>query len=101
METLTQKQEERCTHDERSGEEKENYVKSNLSVTGEPKKPRILDTRPPFPGRFEESKKAAEDKNRFETFHKVEVNILLIDAIMHIPKYARFLKARCEKVLME
>ena len=30
-----------------------------------------------------------------ETFRKVEVNILLLDAIRQVPKYAKFLKELC------
>ncbi|XP_027337195.1 uncharacterized protein LOC113850871 [Abrus precatorius] len=35
------------------------------------------------------------DKELFETFRRVEVNIPLLDAIKQIPKYAKFLKEMC------
>ncbi|KAL0307887.1 UNVERIFIED_CONTAM: hypothetical protein Scaly_2560500 [Sesamum calycinum] len=42
--------------------------------------------------RFTKSKKEEEEKEIFETFCKVEVNIPLLDAIKQIPHYAKFLK---------
>ncbi|KAF1892883.1 hypothetical protein Lal_00043240, partial [Lupinus albus] len=35
------------------------------------------------------------DKDLLDTFRKVEVNIPLLDAIKHIPRYAKFLKELC------
>ncbi|KAL0427043.1 UNVERIFIED_CONTAM: hypothetical protein Slati_2879100 [Sesamum latifolium] len=43
--------------------------------------PNVLVTRPPFPKRFTKSKKEEEEKEIFETFRKVEVNIPLLDGI--------------------
>ncbi|KAL0391216.1 UNVERIFIED_CONTAM: hypothetical protein Scaly_0478700 [Sesamum calycinum] len=57
--------------------------------------PKVLVTRPPFPERFTKSKKEEEEKEIFETFRKVEVNIPLLDAIKQIPPYAKFLKKLC------
>ncbi|KAL2251705.1 UNVERIFIED_CONTAM: Gag-Pol polyprotein [Sesamum indicum] len=57
--------------------------------------PKPLVTRPPFPERFTKSKKEEEEKEIFETFRKVEVNIPLLDAIKQIPRYAKFLKELC------
>ncbi|KAL2243646.1 UNVERIFIED_CONTAM: Retrovirus-related Pol polyprotein from transposon 17.6 [Sesamum indicum] len=54
-----------------------------------------LVTRPPFPERFTKAKKEEEEKEIFETFRKVEVNIPLLDAIKQIPRYAKFLKELC------
>ncbi|KAL0396407.1 UNVERIFIED_CONTAM: Transposon Ty3-I Gag-Pol polyprotein [Sesamum calycinum] len=45
--------------------------------------------------RFTKSKKEEEEKEIFETFCKVEVNILLLDAIKQIPRYTKFLKELC------
>ncbi|KAL0440267.1 UNVERIFIED_CONTAM: hypothetical protein Slati_2509700 [Sesamum latifolium] len=56
---------------------------------------KVLVTRPPFPKRFTKSKKEEEEKEIFETFRKVEVNIPLLDAIKQIPRYAKFLKELC------
>jgi len=52
----------------------------------------------PFPQRLTPSKKMADvalEKEILETFRKVEVNILLVDAINQISKYAKFLKELC------
>ena len=49
----------------------------------------------PFPSRFAQSKKAASDKEIFDTFRKVQVNIPLLEAIKQVPKYAKFLKELC------
>ncbi|KAL2235382.1 UNVERIFIED_CONTAM: hypothetical protein Sindi_1270400 [Sesamum indicum] len=57
--------------------------------------PKSLVTRPPFPERFTKAKKEEEEKEIFETFRKVEVNIPLLDAIKQIPRYAKFLKELC------
>ncbi|XP_024974703.1 uncharacterized protein LOC112512794 [Cynara cardunculus var. scolymus] len=55
-----------------------------------------LVIRPPFPKRFEQTKKQ-EDKEIMETFRRVEVNIPLLDAIKRVPRYAKFLKELCTK----
>ncbi|KAL0294103.1 UNVERIFIED_CONTAM: hypothetical protein Sradi_6902700 [Sesamum radiatum] len=49
----------------------------------EPKEdhPKVLVARRPFPERFTKSKKEEEEKEFFENFHKVEVNIPLLDTI--------------------
>jgi hypothetical protein len=41
------------------------------------------------------SKKEDKDKEILEVFKKVELNILLINAIKQIPNYAKFLKELC------
>ncbi|XP_031280029.1 uncharacterized protein LOC116138449 [Pistacia vera] len=43
----------------------------------------------------EESKNEEKDKEILEMFHKVEVNILLLDVIKQVPRYAKFLKELC------
>ncbi|XP_024043124.1 uncharacterized protein LOC112099856 [Citrus clementina] len=50
---------------------------------------------PHFPSRFAKSKKEEQEKDILETFHKVEVNIPLLDAIKQISRYAKFLKELC------
>ncbi|KAH9751265.1 hypothetical protein KPL71_014224 [Citrus sinensis] len=55
-------------------------------------KPLPIVIPPPFPSRFAKSKKEEQEKDILETFHKVEVNIPLLDAIKQIPRYAKFLK---------
>ncbi|XP_062103756.1 uncharacterized protein LOC133814864 [Humulus lupulus] len=49
-------------------------------------------TQPPFPSRLKKTKKEAVDKEIIDTFHKVEVNILLLDAIKQVLHYAKLLK---------
>ncbi|KAJ9168419.1 hypothetical protein P3X46_019944 [Hevea brasiliensis] len=58
-------------------------------------KPKILESRPPFPERLAKSKKEKEEREILDTFQKVEVNIPLLDAIKQIPRYAKFLKELC------
>ncbi|KAM1040862.1 hypothetical protein ACFX2C_030101 [Malus domestica] len=52
-------------------------------------------THVPFPRRFMQSKKDESEKDIFETFRKVQVNIPLLEAIKQVPKYAKFLKELC------
>ena len=49
----------------------------------------------PFPSRSIPTKKVELHSNLLETVRRVEVNILLLDAIKQIPKYAKFLKDLC------
>ncbi|KAH9782757.1 hypothetical protein KPL71_009045 [Citrus sinensis] len=58
-------------------------------------KPLPIVIPPPFPSRFEKSKKEEQEKDILETFRKVEVNIPLLDAIKQIPRYAKVLKELC------
>ncbi|KAH9768680.1 hypothetical protein KPL71_011691 [Citrus sinensis] len=58
-------------------------------------KPLPIVIPPPFPSRFAKSKKEEQEKDILKTFHKVEVNIPLLDAIKQIPRYAKVLKERC------
>ena len=51
-------------------------------------------TNPFFPTRLNKSKREKE-KEILETFHKIEVNIPLLDAIKQVPRYAKFLKEMC------
>ncbi|XP_051142867.1 uncharacterized protein LOC127259531 [Andrographis paniculata] len=46
----------------------------------------------PFPDRLNKPQKANKRKEMMEIFKKVELNILLLEAINQIPKYAKFLK---------
>ncbi|KAM1855557.1 hypothetical protein ACFX14_005887 [Malus domestica] len=45
--------------------------------------------------KFMKSKKEQTDKEIFDTFRKVQVNLPLLDAIKQVPKYAKFLKELC------
>ncbi|KAL2242612.1 UNVERIFIED_CONTAM: Transposon Ty3-G Gag-Pol polyprotein [Sesamum indicum] len=81
-------------HDAERKSEKEIEVQQE-QTEHEVDHPKPLVTRPPFPERFTKAKKEEEEKEIFETFRKVEVNIPLLDAIKQIPRYAKFLKELC------
>ncbi|XP_048420148.1 uncharacterized protein LOC125468444 [Pyrus x bretschneideri] len=49
----------------------------------------------PFPRRFMKSKKEQTDNEILDTFRKIQVNLLLLDTIKQVPKYAKFLKEHC------
>ncbi|CAL2276884.1 unnamed protein product [Prunus armeniaca] len=49
----------------------------------------------PFPTRLSKSKKDQGLDEIMEIFKKVQINIPLLNAIAHIPKYAKFLKDLC------
>ncbi|RDX82603.1 hypothetical protein CR513_36574, partial [Mucuna pruriens] len=49
----------------------------------------------PSPTRTVLAKKSKLDEELLQTFRKVEIDILLIEAIKQIPKYAKFLKELC------
>ncbi|KAI3748436.1 hypothetical protein L6452_11499 [Arctium lappa] len=59
------------------------------------KTPEVIVQAPPFPSRFEKTKRENEEKEILETFRKVQVNIPLLDAIKQVPRYAKFLKELC------
>ncbi|KAL0291970.1 UNVERIFIED_CONTAM: hypothetical protein Scaly_2611900 [Sesamum calycinum] len=48
-----------------------------------------------FPYRMSKSKEEEHEREILDIFKKVEINILLLDAIKQIPKYAKFLKELC------
>lgn len=50
---------------------------------------------PSFVERLSKSKKEKEEREILETFCKMEVNILLLDYIKQVSRYARFLKKLC------
>ncbi|CAM8962665.1 unnamed protein product [Rhodiola kirilowii] len=49
----------------------------------------------PFPMQVRAPKKYIMDKDMWELFSKVEINIPLLEAIKQIPRYAKFLKELC------
>ncbi|XP_027174463.1 uncharacterized protein LOC113774097 [Coffea eugenioides] len=56
----------------------------------------IVKTNPlPFSSRLKKPKKQDKKKEILEVFHKVEINIPLLDAIKQVPKYAKFLRDIC------
>ncbi|KAK9086795.1 hypothetical protein Syun_029189 [Stephania yunnanensis] len=57
--------------------------------------PPSLKILPPFPQRLIKSKKAGEEKEILEILRKVAINIPLLDALAHMPRYAKLLKDLC------
>ena len=55
--------------------------------------PRILTL--PLPSLFSRSKKEENEKEIMDAFHKVQVNIPLLESIKQVPRYAKFLKELC------
>ncbi|CAN6691744.1 unnamed protein product [Malus baccata var. baccata] len=55
----------------------------------------VVPSNAPFPSRFVQTKKEEAEKDILETLRKVQVNIPLLDAIMQVPRYAKFLKELC------
>ncbi|RDX98363.1 hypothetical protein CR513_18724, partial [Mucuna pruriens] len=49
----------------------------------------------PFPSRSLFANKPETDEDLLKMFRRVEINIPLLDAIKHIPEYAKFLKELC------
>ncbi|KAL0404482.1 UNVERIFIED_CONTAM: hypothetical protein Sradi_2089000 [Sesamum radiatum] len=49
----------------------------------------------PFPYRISKSREDEHAREILDTFKKMEINILLLDAIKQIPKYAKFFKELC------
>jgi hypothetical protein len=49
----------------------------------------------PFPYAMTKQKKVNHNSEIFETFKQVGINIHLLDAIKHVPSYAKFLKDLC------
>ncbi|XP_068655766.1 uncharacterized protein [Aristolochia californica] len=50
---------------------------------------------PPFPQALAESRKDEQNKYLYETFHRCEINIPLLDVIKQVPRYAKFMKELC------
>jgi hypothetical protein len=72
---------------------KENESESHLSNTSEP----VLDItnegqRIPFPGRFEKSKEDNHFARFLEKMRDVQITIPILEAVTHIPTYAKFFK---------
>ncbi|XP_022866974.1 uncharacterized protein LOC111386743 [Olea europaea var. sylvestris] len=80
--------EESCEKDEATAPTVGSKVESKSSIS-------TYVPSPPFFGRFAKSKKDEHEKEILETFHKVQVNIPLLDAIYQVPRYAKFLKDLC------
>ena len=83
-------------------QEKEQNVVADKNVPNDdevPKRkfPPLSDYKlvPPFPQALAESRKDEKNKDLYETFHRCEVNIPLLDAIKQFPHYAKFLKELC------
>ncbi|XP_027152472.1 uncharacterized protein LOC113752560 [Coffea eugenioides] len=74
--------------------QEEGHIRDNPEVTLIPSVP-IKSNLPPFPCRFEKTKKVEKEKEILEVFRKVEINIPLLEAIKQVPKYVKFLKDLC------
>ncbi|KAK9045692.1 hypothetical protein V6N11_051601 [Hibiscus sabdariffa] len=88
IEPPIQNQKEKPTNSEEDG------AVSKGVPTVEPKQSPYAEP-PPFPSRFLKKNKQAEDKDILDIFRKVELNILLLEVIRKITRYARFLKDLC------
>ncbi|XP_016669909.1 uncharacterized protein [Gossypium hirsutum] len=53
------------------------------------------ETPPPFPEKLARRDKKEEEKEILDIFKKVEINIPLLDVILKVPKYTKFLKDLC------
>ena len=85
-----------------SKQEKEQNIVIDKDVPNDddiPKRklPPLFDYKPvpPFPQALAKSRKDEKNKDLYETFHRYEVNIPLLDAIKQVPHYAKFLKELC------
>ncbi|KAL0349586.1 UNVERIFIED_CONTAM: hypothetical protein Sradi_4107800 [Sesamum radiatum] len=79
-------------HAQKRKPEKEVEIPQDQDDEAKKDNPKVLVTRPLFPERFTKSKKEEEEKEIFEIFPKVEVNIPLLDAIKQIPPMQSFSK---------
>ena len=73
---------------------------SSIEVGEPPKRMPRTEVQPvtptlPFRSQFFRSKKEESEKEILDTFHKVQVNIPLLDAIKQMPRSAKFLKELC------
>ena len=76
--------------------EDEETPKVENEVQSEPLLPKISNNvAAPFPSRLANNKKDDYEQGILDTFHKVEINIPLLDTIKQILKYAKFLKELC------
>ncbi|XP_074301592.1 uncharacterized protein LOC141632993 [Silene latifolia] len=50
---------------------------------------------PPFPEALKDTRKKEHDTDIYETLHKFEVNIPLLEFLKSVPRYAKFLKELC------
>ena len=57
--------------------------------------PFVYEPIPPFPEALKESRKPESDKEIFDIFKRLEVNIPFLNLIQSIPRYAKFLKELC------
>ena len=65
-------------------------------IDGEPEQDKASHVPPaPYPHRLRAPKKVNNHSEIYELFKQVKLNIPLLDAIKHIPSYAKFLKDLC------
>ncbi|XP_062094101.1 uncharacterized protein LOC133800155 [Humulus lupulus] len=75
----------------------DNSIHDEPSMHKNSHKPTMLTyvTRLPFSSKLKKFKKEEPEREILETFHKVEVNIPLLDAIKEVQHYAKFLTDLC------
>ena len=85
-----------------SKQEKEQNIVADKNIPNDDDDPKrmfspLFDYKPvpPFPQALAESRKDEQNKDLYETFHRCEVNIPLLDAIKKVPRYNKFLKELC------
>ena len=57
--------------------------------------PFVYEPIPPFPEALKESRKPESDKEIFDVFKRLEVNLPFLKLIQSVPRYAKFLKELC------
>ena len=76
-------------------EEEDDDTKEDSPIVEEVKyEPPILFPSALFP-KTRNNKKNVEEKDLIKLFEQVHINIPLLDAIKHVPSYAKFLKSLC------
>ncbi|XP_042754292.1 uncharacterized protein LOC122196043 [Lactuca sativa] len=85
--SVDQQEEEIAIEEETKEEKKEDKTIQKKSFVTESKA-----TPTPFPERLKSTKKEREESDIMQMFQKVHINIPLLEAIKHVPRYARFLK---------
>ncbi|CAM8885004.1 unnamed protein product [Rhodiola kirilowii] len=76
---------------EEEGDTSKEHIPGPVPRTEDPR----ISAKLPFPVPARMQKQHVMDKDVFELFSKVEINIPLLEAIKQIPRYAKFLKDLC------
>ncbi|XP_074297391.1 uncharacterized protein LOC141628111 [Silene latifolia] len=84
-------EEEEIVIEEESSQVIEEDIVVPSSITKDPPV-HIYEPTPPFPEALKDTRKKEHDNDVYETFHKCEVNIPLLELLKSVPQYAMFLK---------